>query len=194
VLKNVAEHDDKRWMPIPPRVQQNWEARLGSPVELAVITRRPGTGSALAVRVAAMAAIGIALVLFVIPTHGLILIPLAPLVLAVREHTRATTATSGILPIMMVAVVTSADVILATYGGARNPLGSVCLRIPRHEVFSVVMKNRRVAELVLTNGERVPLSIGRPGDRALLLGAAAGETYVRATSGVGEWAVLAAAI
>ena len=195
MLKNVAADDDNKLMPISPRIHRNWEERLGAPVELAVIARRPGTGLALLFRLAAVAAIGMALTLFVVPTHGLILIPLAPLVLAVRDHTRATTSTSGVLPIMMVAVVTSADVILATYGGGRNPLGTVCRRIPRHELISVgEMNNRTVVEVVLTGGEAFRLSIGRPGDRSLLLRAVDDDAYVRSTSGVLEWGVLPLAI
>jgi hypothetical protein len=195
LLKVAVADDDKTVMAIPPRVHRNWEARLGAPVELAVIARRPGTGSALLLRVAAMAAIGLALALFVMPTRGLILIPLAPLVLAVRDHTRATTSTSGRLPIMMVTVVTSVDVILATYGGSRNPLGTVCLRIPRHELLSVAtMKNRSLLEVVLLNGETFPLSIGRPGDRALLLQAVDGDTYVRSVSGIARWGAVPVAV
>jgi hypothetical protein len=195
LLKIVVEDDDNTLMAIPPRLHQNWEVRLGAPVELAVIARRPGTGRALVVRVAAMAAIGLALALFVMPTRGLILIPLAPLVLAVRDHTRATTSTSGRLPIMMVTVVTSADVILATYGGSRNPLGTVCLRIPRHELFSVGTTNsRRLLDVVLVNGETFPLSIGRPRDRALLLRAVDGDAYLRTIRGIAQWGVLPVAV
>jgi hypothetical protein len=157
--------------------------------------RRPGTGLFLLLRIVVMAAIGVAIILFVVPTHGLILIPLAP-----SSSPFAITAGDDI------DLRTSADHdggrrdrrrldLGGVRGGRRNPLGPVCLRIPATNCSPSRVETAAASSNSCDRTVRAfPLSISRVGDRVRFQRAIDDAAYVRSISAAVEWGVLPVAV